>query len=118
MLLSYYTWLKSIFHIPQMDSASHEKKWYETYVEKAKNFEFNEPVEKSNKEFWRGIGSKIVYQDGTETQCILHINTNLAITYDGELLGRHTNEGFIPVEKLEVKIVDWYYNGCGFYRDI
>ena len=56
--------LKSILYISQMDtdtnsSNSLKSKWYQPLILKAKDYEFNEPVSKSDKEFWQGVGAKI-----------------------------------------------------------
>lgn len=103
--------LKSILYIPQMDDKI-IKKWYEPLVLKAKDYDFNEPVDRSNRNFWQGVGAKI-YDDDEEIKCILHVNTNLIITYDGKLIGRQTDEGIIYVEDLDPKIIKWYRD-CGF----
>ncbi len=87
-------------------------KWYEPLILKAKDYDFNEPVSKSNKEFWQGIGAKI-YDDDDEVKCILHVNTNLIITYEGKLIGRQTDDGIIYIEDLDPKIIQWYMD-CGF----
>lgn len=103
--------LKSILYIPQMDDKI-IKRWYEPLVLKAKDYDFNEPVSKSNRSFWQGVGAKI-YDGKEEMKCILHVNTNLIITYDGKLIGRQTDDGIIYVENLDPKIIKWYTD-CGF----
>ena len=116
--------LKSILYISKMDTVEEQKsvlssKWYEPLILKAKDYDFNEPVSKSDKEFWQGVGAKIYDYDDEikKTQgpfkCILHVNTNLIITYEGKLIGRQTDEGIIYVEDLDPKIIQWYMN-CGF----
>ena len=88
-------------------------KWYEPLILKAKDYDFNEPVSKSDKEFWQGVGAKTYDDYDEEIKCILHVNTNLIITYEGKLIGRQTDEGIICVEDLDTKIIQWYMN-CGF----
>lgn len=100
-----------------MDTVEEQKegnpsKWYEHLILKAKDYDFNEPVNKSNKEFWQGIGARI-YDDDDEIKCILHVNTNLIITYEGKLIGRQTDDGIVYIEDLDTKIIQWYMN-CGF----
>lgn len=107
--------IKSILYIPQMDTDTTVKgvgKWYQPLILKAKDYEFNEPVSKSNRTFWQGVGAKI-YDNDEEKKCILHVNTNLIITYEGELIGRQTDEGIVYIEDLDPKIIQWYVN-CGF----
>ncbi len=101
-----------------MDTVEEQKegnpsKWYEPLILKAKDYDFNEPVGKSDKEFWQGIGAKIYDDDDEEINCILHVNTNLIITYEGKLIGRQTDEGIVYIEDLDPKIIQWYMN-CGF----
>jgi predicted cobalt transporter CbtA len=100
-------------------SNSLKSKWYQPLILKAKDYEFNEPVSKSDKEFWQGVGAKI-YDDDEEIKrtqgplkCILHVNTNLIITYEGKLIGRQTDDGIVYIEDLDPKIIQWYMN-CGF----
>ena len=88
------------------------KRWYEPLILKAKEYDFNEPVNISNRTFWQGVGAKI-YDDEEEIKCILHVNTNLIITYEGELIGRQTDDGIIYLEDLDPKIIQWYTD-CGF----
>ena len=105
--------LKNILYIPKMDTdSSNPGKWYEPLILKAKDYDFNEPVSKSDKEFWQGVGAKI-YDDDDEIKCILHVNTNLIITYEGKIIGRQTDDGIIYIEDLDPKIIQWYMN-CGF----
>jgi len=73
-----------------------------------KDYDFNEPVDKSNKNFW--VGSRIVIDN---EEYILHKKTNLIMSFDGELVGRYTSRGIIEVDYLEPKIIQWY-NDCGF----
>jgi len=101
--------LKNILYIPKMDTV----KWYEPLILKAKDYDFNEPVGKSDKEFWQGVGAKIYDYDDEEIKCILHVNTNLIITYEGKLIGRQTDDGIVYIEDLDPKIIQWYMN-CGF----
>ena len=110
--------LKSILYISKMDTVEEQKegnpsKWYEPLIVKAKDYDFNEPVGKSDKEFWQGVGAKIYDYDDEEIKCILHVNTNLIITYEGKLIGRQTDEGIVYIEDLDPKIIQWYMN-CGF----
>jgi hypothetical protein len=100
--------LKSMLYISQMNV-----KWYEPHIEKAKDYDFNETVDKSDKEFWQGVSSKIVDEGGIEVDCILHVKTNLIISYEGELIGRDTDEGVIYLNELDPKIIQWYKN-CDF----
>ena len=103
--------LKSILYINQMNDKIIEK-WYTPLILKAKEYDFNEPVNRSNRNFWQGVGAKI-YDDEEEIKCILHVNTNLIITYEGELIGRQTDDGIIYLEDLDPKIIKWYMD-CGF----
>jgi hypothetical protein len=113
--------LKNILYIPKMDTdSSNPVKWYEPLILKAKDYDFNEPVSKSDKEFWQGVGAKIYDDDDEEIKrtlgpfkCILHVNTNLIITYEGKIIGRQTDDGIIYIEDLDPKIIQWYMN-CGF----
>lgn len=105
--------VKNMLYIPKMDTV----KWYEPLILKAKDYDFNEPVSKSNKEFWQGIGARMYNDEDEEIKrtlgpfnCILHVNTNLIITYEGKLIGRHTDEGVIYIEDLDPKIIQWYMN--------
>ena len=102
--------VKNMIYIPKMDTEPDTVKWYEPLILKAKDYDFNEPVNKSNKQFWQGVASKIYDDDDEEVKCILHVNTNLIITYDGKLIGRQTDEGIIYVEDLDPKIIQWYTN--------
>ncbi len=103
--------LKSILYINQMNDKI-IKRWYEPLILKAKDYDFNEPVDRSNRTFWKGVGAKI-YNEDEEIKCILHVNTNLIITYEGELIGRQTDDGIIYLEDLDPKIIKWYMD-CGF----
>ena len=103
--------LKSILYIDQMNDKI-IKRWYEPLILKAKEYDFNEPVNRSNRTFWQGVGAKI-YNEDEEIKCILHVNTNLIITYEGELIGRQTDDGIIYLEDLDPKIIKWYTD-CGF----
>jgi hypothetical protein len=112
--------LKNILYISQMDTDTNSSnqvpgKWYQPLILKAKDYDFNEPVSKSNKTFWQGVGAKI-YDDEEEIKCILHVNTNLIITYEGELIGRQTDKGIVYIKDLDPKIIQWYVN-CGFYGE-
>ncbi len=106
--------------VEEQKEGGNPSKWYEPLILKAKDYDFNEPVSKSDKEFWQGVGAKICDYDDEEIKktqgpfkCILHVNTNLIITYEGKLIGRQTDDGIVYIEDLDPKIIQWYMN-CGF----
>jgi hypothetical protein len=63
--------------------------------------------------FYTQLQTKTSADNDEEKKCILHVNTNLIITYEGELIGRQTDEGIVYIEDLDPKIIQWYVN-CGF----
>ncbi len=88
------------------------KMWWEKDMEQAVDFDFQEIHPLTDKDFWVG---KSAYIPSTNEQgeddiqkCIVHVKTNLLISYDGVLLGRYKDDEMIPVEELPAEIIDWY----------
>ncbi len=130
ILLSYilnrylYKKVKAIKSINKMDDNEYLKtkynpqtNWWDSEIEKATLFEFNEVIPSSNRDFWVGKSCYIkeVDQEGHEKdiKCILHVKTNLVLSIDGELLGRNINGEFVDVSNLPLDVKQWY-SKCGF----
>jgi len=88
------------------------KMWWEKDMEEAVDFDFQEIHPLSDKDFWVGKSAYIpsTNEQGEEDieKCIVHVKTNLLISYDGVLLGRYKDDEMIPVEELPVEITEWY----------
>jgi len=88
------------------------KMWWEKDMEQAVDFDFQEIYPLTDKDFWVGKSAYIpsINEQGEDDiqKCIVHVKTNLLISYDGVLLGRYKDDEMIPVEELPAEIIDWY----------
>jgi photosystem II stability/assembly factor-like uncharacterized protein len=110
--------LATLYNIKVKDENSKSKMdWWSSEIDKASDFDFKTIYPKGDRNFWVGKSAYIKEEDDngniTEKKCIIHVKTNLVMDYEGNLLGRRFNNGFIPIEDVPVYIKEWY-STCGF----